>query len=356
MLWFLPNLMIGRFLRQDLGIDLGTSNTTIAVARNGIVLSEPSVVAVEKGTNRRLVGGTAVGKLARQMLGKTPQTMTAARPLARGVITDFRLCEAMIGAFMMKLRHHTRLGLIRPRVLVCAPVEMTAVERRALFNTIERCGASRSYMIHKVKAAAIGAGLPITEPIASMICDLGSGTTEIAIFSLSEAVSARTCHVAGDNLDQSIVDYLKRRYSLRIGTPTAEQLKIEIGSAYPLAQELTSEVRGLDVISGVPRRVYITSEDLREAMAQPLSSIVDAIRETIETCQPELVADLAETGIVLTGRTALLRGIDQLLTEQLGMTVRIDDDAATSTIRGMSICLDHFDEWKQQFLTDLSAA
>jgi rod shape-determining protein MreB len=349
-------LWLGRFFRQDLGIDLGTANTVIAVAGMGVVLNEPSVVALEKDSKRRLVGGSAVGKLARQMLGKTPQSMSAAKPLSRGVITDYRLCEAMLLAFMKKLRRQTRRSLIRPRVLVSAPIEMTAVERRALFNTIERCGASRSYLISKAKAAAIGAGLPISEPVASMICDLGSGTTEIAIFSLGDAVSSRTCPVAGDDLDRAIADYLKKNYALRIGLPTAEQLKLDIGSAVPLSQELSSEVRGLDIISGVPRRAFITSEDLREAITEPLSRIVAGIRETIEACQPELVADLAETGIVLTGCAARLRGLDQLLTDQLGIVVRIDDEPESATVRGMSICLDHFDEWKQQFLTDLRDA
>lgn len=333
-----------RFFCPDLAIDLGTANTLVSVQGEGIVLNEPSVVALEKGTRRVLGKGTAVGKLAKQMLGRTPDSITAIRPLQDGVITDFELCEAMLRYFIQKASRQMR-GL-KPRVIIAVPGGITPVEKRAVFNSAERAGAGRVYLIEESKAAGIGAGLPISEPIASMVCDIGGGTSDVAIFSLGEIVVSQSVRVAGDELDEAVVEYLKQRFSLRIGTPTAEKVKIQIGSAYPLEQELTMEVRGLDTISGIPRKAVVTSEEIREALREPVTAILNCVKNCIEQCKPELVGDIVDHGLVLTGGGALLRGLDQLMNEQLGIPVRVADDPLTTVARGTAICLDHLSQWR----------
>lgn len=333
-----------RFFCPDLAIDLGTANTLVSVQGEGVVLNEPSVVALEKGTRRVLGKGTAVGKLAKQMLGRTPDSITAIRPLQDGVITDFELCEAMLRYFIQKASRQMR-GL-KPRVIIAVPGGITPVEKRAVFNSAERAGAGRVYLIEESKAAGIGAGLPISEPIASMVCDIGGGTSDVAIFSLGEIVASQSVRVAGDELDEAVVEYLKQRFSLRIGTPTAEKVKLQIGSAYPLEQELTMEVRGLDTISGVPRKAVVTSEEIREALREPVTAILNCVKNCIEQCKPELVGDIVDHGMVLTGGGALLRGLDQLMNEQLGIPVRIADDPLTTVARGTAICLDHLSQWR----------
>jgi rod shape-determining protein MreB and related proteins len=346
--------MLSRFRQwmcPDLGIDLGTANTLVALQGEGIVLNEPSVVALQKGTRQVLGRGTAVGKLAKQMLGRTPDSITAVRPLKDGVITDFELCEAMLQYFIRKAVRRSR-GL-RPRVVIAVPGGITPVEKRAVFNSAERAGAGRVYLIEESKAASIGAGLPISEPMASMVCDIGGGTSEVAVLSLGEIVSSHSCRIAGDELDEAIVEYLKQHYSLRIGDQTAEQVKIEIGSAYPLERELTCEARGLDTISGVPRKAIVTSEEIRQALQEPLQAILVCVKSVIERCDPELVADLADTGIVLTGGGALLRGIDALMNEQLGIPVRVADDPLSTVARGTAICLEHLDHWRTSLDSDI---
>ncbi|MCA9087299.1 MAG: rod shape-determining protein [Planctomycetaceae bacterium] len=338
------------WLCPDLGIDLGTANTLIAVRGQGIVVDEPSVVALEKGSRRVLGRGTAVGKLARQMMGRTPESITAIQPLRQGVIADFEVCEAMLRYLMQKAAQQR--GGMRPRVVIAVPCELTPVEKRVIFNSAERAGAGRIYLIEKVKAASIGAGLPISEPIANMVCDIGSGTTEIAVLSLAEMVASRSLKVAGDEVDNAIVNYVRRKFSLRIGVRSAEQLKIDVGSAYPLDEELHAEVRGLDIMSGIPRKAIISSEEVREAMQEPLGALLEGVRSVIERCAPELIADLAETGLVLCGGTALLRGIDALFREQLGIPVRIDEDPLTTTARGTAICLEHLQHWKGRFQSE----
>ncbi len=338
----------------DLAIDLGTSTTQIGLPGEGIRLDEPSVVAVARGAQRVAGRGTAVGKLAWQMLGRTPEGIQAVRPLRHGVIHDFELCETMLRYFLRKACGN-RKGL-RPRVLIAVPGSISAVERRAVFNSAERAGAGRIWLIDDSRAAGIGAGLPVSEPMANMVCDIGGGTTEVAVMSLADIVASQSIRVAGDAMDEAIVRYLRRRYSLRIGEQTAEQLKLGIGSAAPLDHELTQEASGLDTASGIPRKALVTSEEIREALAEPLSEIVDAIRRTIERCQPELIADLADTGIVLTGGGALLRGIDRFLTQQLGIPVRLADSPRTAVTRGAMICLDHLDRWKNSLDDGLRAA
>ena len=334
-----------QYLCPDLAIDLGTANTLVGRQGAGILVDEPSVVALEKGTRRILGRGTAVGKLARQMLGRTPDSIQAVRPLADGVITDFELCESMLRYFLQKVGT-SRPGL-RPRVVIAVPGRISAVERRAVFNSAERAGAGRVYLIDESRAAGIGAGLPISEPLASMVCDIGGGTTEVAIMSLADVVVSRSIRTAGDEMDLAIVDYMRQHFSLRIGEQTAEQIKIRVGNAYPLKQELTVEVGGLDIISGIPRKAIVTSEQIRDALQDPLDHILKCIRQVIEQCKPELVSDLADTGIVLSGGGALLRGLPLLLSEQLGIPARVTDDPRTTVARGTMICLEHLAEWHE---------
>ena len=335
------------WLRQhfstDLAIDLGTTSTQIGLAGEGIRLDEPSVVAVPAGSNQVAGKGAAVGKLAHQMLGRTPDSIQAVRPLRHGVISDFELTESMLRFFIRKATGPR--GGLKPRVVIAVPGCISAVEKRAVFNSAERAGAGRVWLIEESRAAGIGAGLPVSEPLASMVCDIGGGTTEVAVMSLGDVVSSESIRTAGDAMDEAIVQYLRRRYSLKTGERTAEQVKLNIGSAAPLDHELSQEVSGLDTASGVPRKAVITSEEVREALHEPLERIVDCIRGTIENCQPELVADLADTGLVLAGGGALLRGIDRFLNQRLGIPVRVAESPRTTVTRGAMICLDHLDRW-----------
>jgi rod shape-determining protein MreB len=328
----------------DLAIDLGTANTLVSVAGEGLVLSEPSVVAVEEGTHRILGGGSAVGHLARQMLGRTPGSISVVRPLSDGVITDFELCEAMLRYFMRKAR---RQGwTLRPRVLVGAPGCITPVEKRALFNSAHRAGARQVFLVPEAKAAAIGVGLPVAEPVASMICDIGGGTTEIAVLSLSDIVASQSLRIGGDAMDRAIVDYLRRQFSLRIGTASAERLKLEIGSAYPLERELVDEISGVDTISGLPRKATVTSEQIREALEEPLSRIIDAIKLTLDGCSPDLAGDLVDHGLVLAGGGSLVRGLDRYIAERTGIPARVAPDALGAVAKGALICLEQLPRWR----------
>lgn len=339
--------MLNRLLglwRADLAIDLGTANTLISVAGEGLVLNEPSVVAVEQGSTRVLSGGCAVGHLAKQMLGRTPDSITVVRPLRAGVIADFQLCEAMLRYFLRKALRGA--WGVRPRVVVAVPASITPVERRAVFNSAQRAGAGQVYLIAEAKAAAIGCGLPVAEPVASMVCDVGGGTTEVAVMTLGESVATVSVRTGGDAMDDAIVDYLKRHYSLHVGLPTAERLRIDVGSAYPLSEELTDDVRGIDTVSGLPRKATITSEEVREALADPLEAIVEAIKQAMDSCSPDLAADLVDHGLVLAGGGALLRGFDRFLGEQTGLPVRVSPDALSAVAKGTQICLEHFSQWR----------
>ncbi len=338
------------WLCPDLGIDLGTVNTRIAVRGLGVVLDEPTILALERKTRRVLGRGAAIGKLARQMVGRTPDSMLAVSPIRHGVISDFELCEVMLKYFIQKASKQG--GGFRPRCIVSVPSELSSVEKRAVYNSIERAGAGRIFLIDHARAASIGAGLPISEPLASMICDIGGGTTECAILSLGEAVASKSVRIAGNDMDDAIIDYLRQHYSLRIGRPTAEQLKIEIGSAAALDTELSSEVRGLDSISGIPRKAILTSEEVREALGECLWKIVNCIKAAIEQCDPELIGDLADTGLTLTGGTSQLRNLDLFLREHLGIPVRIDPDPMSTVARGTAICLEHMRNWSQRFQTE----
>ncbi|HEY4309059.1 MAG TPA: rod shape-determining protein [Pirellulales bacterium] len=340
--------MLERFfglLGSDLAIDLGTANTLVGVAGEGVVLDEPSVVAVEEGTTRVVAGGRAVGHLAKQMLGRTPGSINVVRPLSAGVITDFELCEAMLRYFFRKAQ---RGAWSRgPRVLVAVPGSITPVEKRAVYNSAHRAGARQVFLVSEAIAAAVGAGLPITEPVASMICDIGGGTTEVAVLSLGDVVASTSVRVGGDRMDQAIIDYLRRRHNLRIGLATAEQLRIDIGSAAPLAKELSTEVRGVDATTGLPRRAGLTSVELREALTAPLDDILDAIKTTLDGCSPDLAADLVDNGITVCGGAALLRQFEALIAERIGLPARVLPEARTIVATGMLTLLEDLSEWQR---------
>ena len=334
----------------DMGIDLGTCNTLVCVKGEGIVLNEPSVVAVRKGTNQVLDQGNAVGIVAKEMLGRTPGSITAIRPLKDGVIADFDITEAMLGYFIRKV--HGNRGLAHPRVVVAVPSGITAVEKRAVYNSAERAGARAVYLVDEPKAAGLGAGLPIHEPTASMIVDIGGGTTEVAVLSLSDIAECTSLRVAGDEMDAAIGNYLKRNYNLMVGPQTAEQIKIKVGSASPLPEETKLEVKGRDMISGLPRRAMIGSEEIREALKEPVGQIIEAVLRALEKLEPELAADLVDNGIKLAGGGALLRGLDQVLSKASGLDVTIADDPLTCVARGTSEFLEHLDEWRGTIESD----
>lgn len=335
----------------DMGIDLGTCNTLVCVRGQGIVLNEPSVVAVKKGTNRVLNGGNAVGAVAKEMLGKTPGSITAIRPLKDGVISDFEITEAMLSYFIRKVQGRARF--IHPRVVISVPSGITAVEKRAVLDSADRAGARKIYLVEEPMAAGIGAGLPIDEATASMIVDIGGGTTEVAIMSLADIAECSSVRVAGDDLDEAIINHMKKAYNLMIGEQTSERIKIEIGSAAPVGEETTIEVRGRDMISGLPRKTIVTSEEIRECLQEPISSIISAVTRTLERAEPELSADLVDNGIVLAGGGALLRGIDIVMANATGLDVRIADDPLTCVARGTAIYLENIEAWKHTLENEL---
>ncbi len=313
---------------SDIGIDLGTANTLVNVKDHGIVLREPSVVAVKAGTNQVL----AVGDDAKRMLGRTPGNIVAIRPLKDGVIADFEVTEAMLRHFIRKV--HNRRGMVHPRVVIAVPSGITEVEKRAVKESAVHAGAREVYLIEEPMAAAIGVGLPVQEAAANMVVDIGGGTTEVAIISLSGIVYSRSVRVAGDELDEAVVQYMKRAYNLMIGERTAEEIKIRMGSAYPQEKETTVEVKGRDLVAGLPKTITVTSSEIREAMMDPLNTIVDSVRVTLERCPPELSADLVDRGFVLAGGGALLRGLDKLLSEETGLPVHVAEDPLSAVAEG----------------------
>jgi rod shape-determining protein MreB and related proteins len=335
--------LIGLF-SKDMGVDLGTANTLVCVAGRDEIISEPSVVAVKKGTNKVLMNGEAVGNRAKEMGEKAPPSIQVIRPLKDGVIADFDITEAMLRYFIRKV--HNRHRLFNPRIVIAIPSGITPVEKRAVFNSAQRAGARRVYLIEEPKAAGIGAGLPITEPVGSMIVDIGGGTTEVAVMSLGGVVTASSIRVAGDELDQGIIEYCKRKFNLDIGTRSAERIKIEIGSAYPLDEELHAIVKGRDLATGLPRAQEISSEDVREALEGPIEAMCEAILHTLDQTPPELAADLVDLGITMTGGGALLRGIDKVIEERTHLSVVIADDPLGCVARGTREVLLHLDKMK----------
>jgi len=322
----------------DMGIDLGTANTLVCLRGKGIVLREPSVVAVKKGTSKVLLDGNAVGEMARAMLGRTPGSIEAVRPMKNGVIDDFDVTERMLRYFITKV-HGRRWGY-RPRLVVSVPYGLTKVERRAVYACAEGAGARKVHLFEQPRAAGLGAGLPIHQPTGNMVVDIGGGTTEVAVISLGGVVASQSLRVAGDKMDEAIVHHMKRTYNMDIGPRMAEEVKIRIGSAFPLEQELTMEAKGRDFITGLPRREIISSEEIREALREPTSSIVEAVRLCLEQTPAELAADIFDRGMVITGGGALLRGIDKAISRETGLRVVIADDPLTAVARGICVVLE----------------
>ena len=322
---------------NDIAIDLGTATTLIYIKGRGIVSREPSVVAVQvdaRGLRRVL----AVGKDAKEMIGRTPIGIEAIRPMRDGVIADFEITEAMLRYFIN--RAHSKRTLVRPRVIICVPCGITDVEKRAVRESAESTSAREVYLFEEPMAAAIGAGLPITEPSGNMIVDIGGGTTEIAVISLAGIVHSQSLKVGGDRMDQAIVDHLRRKYNLLIGERTAEQIKVRIGNAWPQPGGGSMEVKGRDVAAGVPRTVVVGADEVREALSDPLTEIVRGVRNALERTPPELSADIVDKGVVLAGGGALLQGIEQLLREETGLPVLIADDPVSAVVKGAGMALD----------------
>jgi rod shape-determining protein MreB len=314
-------------ISKDMGIDLGTANTLVYVKGEGVVLCEPSVVAIEKDTNRVV----AVGEEAKKMLGRTPGAIVAIRPMKDGVISDFEVTEAMLKYFIRKVQPRR---FFSPLIVIAIPSGITEVEKRAVMDSAIHAGARDVILIEEPKAAAIGVGLPVYEASGNMIIDIGGGTTEFAVISLGGIVYAKSIRIAGDELDMAIVEYLRKTYNLMIGERTAEEIKIRIGSAYPLEEELNMDVRGRDLIAGLPKTINITSVEIREALHDPVQAIVDASKSTLEHTPPELAADLIDHGIVMAGGGALLRGLDKRIAEETGLAVHIADDPLTAVVMG----------------------
>lgn len=329
------------FFSNDIGIDLGTSNTLVYVKGQGIVLCEPSVVAIQKDTTNVL----AVGEEAKRMLGKTPGSIVAIRPMRHGVIADFEITESMLRYFIRKVHSHKRF--IRPRIVIAVPSGITEVEKRAVKDSAIHAGAREVYLINEPKAAAIGVGLPVQEPAGNMVVDIGGGTSEVAVISLSDEVYSQTIRVGGDEMDEAIISYLKKTYNLMIGEISAENIKIKIGSAYPMEEELVMEVKGRDLIAGLPKTLTVSSEEIREALSEPVSAILEAIRTTLERTPPELLADLIDRGLIMAGGGALLKGLDKLISEETGLPVHLADDPLTAVALGTGKVLDNLNILKQ---------
>jgi rod shape-determining protein MreB len=326
------------FFSRDMGIDLGTANTLVYVRGKGIVMCEPSVVAIERDSGQVL----AVGEEAKQMIGRTPGNIVAIRPMRDGVIADFDTTQSMIKYFINKaLRGRT--FLVRPRVVIGVPSGVTAVEERAVREAALQAGAREAYLIEEPMAAAIGAGLPVHEPTGTMIVDVGGGTTEVAVISLGGIVTSRSIRVAGDEMDEAIIQHVKRNYNLLIGERTAEELKIKIGTAYPLEKEETEEVRGRDLVTGLPKTVTVTSTEIYQALSEPVSAIMDAIRQTLEKTPPELAADIMDRGIVMAGGGALLLGLDRLVSEETQMPVHLAEEPLLAVAYGSGRVLENID-------------
>jgi rod shape-determining protein MreB len=329
---------------NDLAIDLGTATTLIYVKGKGIVSCEPSVVAVVQDP-RGGMRAIAVGREAKEMLGRTPGNIRAERPLRDGVIANFEITEAMLRHFIAMA--HNRRTLVKPRIVICVPFGITEVEKRAVKESAEGAGAREVYLIEEPMAAAIGAGLPITEASGNMVVDIGGGTTEVAVLALAGIVYSHSVRVAGDKMDQAVADYMKRKYNLAIGEQTAERIKITIGNAYPLEKQLTMEVKGRDLIAGIPKTVVVNSDEVRDALSEPINAIVQAVLTALERTPPELAADISDKGIVLAGGGSLLKNLDVLLREETGLPVMVCDDPISAVVLGCGKALDHIELLKQ---------
>jgi rod shape-determining protein MreB and related proteins len=329
------------FIGRDMAVDLGTANTLVYVRGRGIVLNEPSVVAINTNTG----GILAVGAEAKKMIGRTPGNIVAVRPMKDGVIADFEITERMLRYFILKI--HKRRYLARPRVVVCVPSGITGVERRAVIEASTQAGARQVHIIEEPMAAAIGSGLPVHEATGNMVVDIGGGTTEVAVISLGGIVTAQSIRVAGDELDNAIIQHIKKEYSLLLGERTAESIKITIGSAHNLDKDEHTEIRGRDLVSGLPKTVVISAAEVRKAIEEPVNSIVDAVKTTLDKCPPELSGDVMDRGIVLTGGGALLRGLDERLRRETGMPIHLAEDPLDSVALGSGKCVEEFEALQQ---------
>lgn len=325
------------FLSMDLGIDLGTANTVVYARNRGIILDEPSIVAIKKDTNNVL----AVGRDAKQMLGKTPGNIIAIRPMKDGVIADFEITEKMLRYFIRKV--HNRSVLLRPRIIIAVPSGITQVEKKAVRDSALQARASEVHLVEEPMAAAIGAGLPITEPSGNMVVDIGGGTTEVAVISLAGIVYSRSVRVGGDEMDNAVVQYIKRRYNLLIGERTAEQIKIDLGAAAALEDEPTTEIKGRDLVEGIPKTIVISSREIQEALSETVATIIEVVRTALERTPPELSADIVDRGIILTGGGALLKRLDVRLREETGLPVTVAEEPLTCVAKGVGQMLDEID-------------
>lgn len=332
------------FLSNDIGIDLGTANTLVYLRGANIVLNEPSVVALEKETGRIL----AVGLAAKEMIGRTPDSIQLIRPMKDGVIADFDITERMLSDFIKRIIKHRYL--MKPKIIISVPSGITEVEKRAVRDSAENAGAREVYLISEPMAAAIGVGLPVEQPSGSMVIDIGGGTSEIAVIALNGIVSNKSIRIAGDELDEAIVQYLKKNYNLLIGERTAEEIKIRLGSAYPLEKEEAMEIKGRDLVAGVPKTMKITSSQVREAISEPIDAIVEAVRQALEETPPELASDIIERGIILTGGGALIHGLDKRLRQETNLPVIVADDPLTCVVRGTGKCLENMQQFSKVLL------
>lgn len=332
-------------LRADIGIDLGTASVLVYIRGKGIIMQEPSVVAIDKNTNKIL----EVGEEARKMLGRTPGNIVAIRPLRDGVISDFDITEKMLKYFIKKA---TGASLLKPRVIVCVPSGVTEVEKRAVLEASNNAGAKKTYLIEEPVAAAIGAGLDISKPTGNMIIDVGGGTTDIAVISLGGIVVSKSIKIAGDKCDEAIVRYVRKKYNVMIGSRSAEDLKISIGTAFPVEEEKFMEVRGRNLVTGLPKNIMISSTDMLEALEETVTAIADAVHSVFEKTPPELASDISEKGIVMTGGGALIGGLDKLIAKRTGVSTNIAEEAISCVAKGTGKALEHLDTLSDTLLTD----
>ncbi len=334
------------FIGRDMAVDLGTANTLVYVRGKGIVLNEPSVVAINTNTG----GILAVGAEAKKMIGRTPGNIVAIRPLKDGVIADFDTTERMLRYFIQKV--HRRRHLAKPRIVVCVPSGITGVEQRAVKDAGYAAGARKVYIIEEPMAAAIGAGLPVHEPTGNMVVDIGGGTTEVAVISLGGIVTSQSIRTGGDELDQAIITYVKKEYSLMLGERTSEEIKMAIGSAFPSPDEPHAEIRGRDLVSGLPKTIVVSAEEIRKAIEEPVNSIVDAVKTTLDKCPPELSGDIMDRGIVITGGGALLKGLDERLRHETGMPIHLTERPLDSVAMGSGKCVEEFEALQQVLISE----
>ena len=334
------------FLGRDMAVDLGTANTLVYVRGRGVVLNEPSVVAI----NTKTGGILAVGAEAKRMIGRTPANIVAIRPLRDGVIADFETTERMLRYFIQKV--HKRRHFAKPRIVVCVPSGITGVEQRAVKDAGYQAGARKVYIIEEPMAAAIGAGLPVHEPTGNMVVDIGGGTTEVAVISLGGIVTSQSIRTGGDRLDQAVISFVKKEYSLMLGERTAEDIKMAIGSAFPMPDEPHAEIRGRDLVSGLPKTILVSAEEIRKSLEEPVNAIVDSVKTTLDKCPPELSSDIMDRGIVLTGGGALLKGLDERLRHETNMPIHIADNPLDSVAIGSGKCVEEFEALQQVLISE----